>query len=133
MPDEGEDLKIRFNYIKSTAFRVVHVDGCLGGPTPGSGRLLTMSLFNERQAYPTIVEHTAVKDAENVFRMGGEVSREGKQGIVREIEVCAVMGLTMAKKLHLWLGAQIRDLDALPDTEAMEAAFIEQGGEHADS
>jgi hypothetical protein len=102
---------VRYHYIKSNAYRVIHVDGVYGGPTPG--RLIYVSFFSERFPIPTVVEH-AVKDlGENRFELGEEIQskREGKEGVVREIEVGAVMTLDMAKKLHAWLGQTIEEIE----------------------
>lgn len=42
--------QIRFNYIKSAQFRVIHADGAIGGVTPNG--FIHMALFNERAAIP---------------------------------------------------------------------------------
>ena len=49
---------VKFHYIKSNSFRVLHVDGSLGGITPG--RNIFVSLFSERGALPQIIERGGV-------------------------------------------------------------------------
>ena len=103
---------VRFHYIKSNTYRVVHVDGVYGGPTPG--KLLYVSFYNERFPIPNVIEHAATDIGGDTVALGEETRREGKDGVVREIDFGAIMTLAMAKKLHDWLGKTIRDLEAAP-------------------
>ena len=101
---------VRFHYVKSNAFRVVHADGVIGGPTPSG--LLHLSFFSERFPIPAVVEH-AISDAGGGRReVGKEIAKEGKEGVVREVEVGVMMTLDMAKQLHAWLGNNIQRIEA---------------------
>ena len=111
---------IRFHYIKSNAFRVIHADGVFGGPSPGSTRQLNVSFFSERAAIPTMVEHSLTDLGDGIMQMGNVVATEGKQGVVREVEAGVVMSLAMAKKLHAWLDEKIRAMEAQPDLDGMK-------------
>lgn len=101
---------LRFHYIKSSAYRVVHADGVIGGPTPNGH--LHASFFSERLPIPTVIDQ-AVRDAGGGRGvLGEETFREGKNGVVREVEVGVAMTLDMAKRLHGWLGRHIEQLEA---------------------
>ncbi len=88
---------IECHYLKSNFFRVVHGDGTYGGITP-QGKI-HMAFFSERNAIPQKV----VYQIEN-GSLGSEIDREGKVGLVREVEVDVVLDSTKAKALHVWLG-----------------------------
>ena len=75
---------VRFHYIKSNTYRVVHVDGVYGGPTPG--KLLYVSFYNERFPIPNVIEHAATDIGGDTVALGEETRREGKDGVVREID-----------------------------------------------
>ncbi|HET7501633.1 MAG TPA: hypothetical protein VFK02_11535 [Kofleriaceae bacterium] len=100
---------VRFHYIKSSAFRVVHADGVVGGPTPSG--LIHLSFFSERLPIPTIVDHAASDAGGGRLMLGEEIAKEGKEGVVREVEVGVVMTIDMAKKLHMWLGDNIQRIE----------------------
>ena len=100
--------RVRFHYIKSNAFRVIHVDGVIGGPTPNGN--LHASFFNERAPVPTMAEYELSPVSENSAQLGKQIGRAGKDGFVREVEVGVMMNLDMAKKLHAWLGEQIASM-----------------------
>lgn len=109
MPEEKPGPRVKFHYIKSSQFRVVHVDGFIGGPTPRLG--VHMAIYSERVAIPQQVEHVLKDDGS----LGEEVvaNRVSKEGIVREVEVDAVMDLDTAKALQTWLGEQIAIIESV--------------------
>jgi hypothetical protein len=101
MPEETPT--IQFNYIKSNFFRVAHVDGVLGNITPAG--LIFISFYNERAAIPQSMVH-AITEAGQV---GDECKekRVTKEGIVREIELGAVMSIETATSFMKWLEEKI--------------------------
>jgi hypothetical protein len=101
---------VRFHYIKSNAYRVVHADGIIGGPTPSG--LIHASFFSERLPIPTVVDQAVTDIGGGRGVLGNEIAREGKNGLVREVEVGVAMTLDMAKRLHTWLGKNIEQLEA---------------------
>jgi hypothetical protein len=109
MADETQKT-VHFNYLKSPFFRVIHVDGGIGGPTPG-GRAIHLALFSERPAIPTQVVNEIAEDG----TLGSEIpgATQGKGGIVRELEVDAIMDLTTARILYRWLGEAIGKVEGL--------------------
>lgn len=104
MPENLPLSNIKFHYIKSNFFRVIHVDGAIGGITPA--RQIFVSLFSERAALPKMIEQTIKLDG----TLGEEVAREGKEGIVREVEVGIELSLNAAQGLADWLYNQVRVL-----------------------
>jgi hypothetical protein len=109
---------VRFHYIKSNAYRVVHADGVIGGPTPSG--LVSFSFFSERFPIPTVVDHAVSDLGGGRMVLGSEIAKEGKEGVVREVEVGVMMTIDMAKKLHAWLGDNIRRAETatrVDDTE----------------
>jgi hypothetical protein len=76
---------VKFYFIKSNFFRVVHADGAIGGLTPS--RQIFISVYNERAAIPKIIEMNISPDG----HLGEEISREGKEGLVREMEMGIIL------------------------------------------
>jgi hypothetical protein len=97
--------KIKFHFIKSNYFRVIHVDGAHGGITP-NGHIF-VSVFNTRAPIPQVAVQRL---ADN--RLGDEVREErvSKDGLVREVEVGLMMDITTAESIHRWLGEKIATL-----------------------
>src|SRR4051794_33894026 len=100
MADSALPSSVKFHYIKSNLFRVIHSEGAIGGLTPH--REIFVSLFNERSALPKLIEFSLSPEG----RIGGEISREGKEGIVREVEIGIIMSADSAKQLAHFLLSQ---------------------------
>jgi len=97
----------KFDFIKSALFRVVHADGVFGGMTPRGGILL--NFYNERFPIPTSVLHQITSSGE----IGDEIrsEREGRKGIVREVEIGVQLDLAVAKAFVAWLQQKINDAE----------------------
>ena len=97
---------VTFDYIKSTQFKSVHVDGALGGLTPNGH--IHIALYCERPAIPRRTVQEIAPDGS----LGDEVfgSRESRNSIVREMDMDAFLTLSVAKSIHDWLGARIKEL-----------------------
>lgn len=108
---EREGLK--FDYIKSNYFRVIHVDGVWGGVTPNLN--IQMALFNERNAIPRQIVHEVKPDG----TIGHELpeKRDGRDTIVREIEASLIMDVQTAKVLIGWLQDKVDQLESLISTQ----------------
>src|SRR5688572_26580087 len=87
---------VQFDYIKGSLFRVIHVDGVHGGLRP-DGQTIHMALFNERNAIPQREEFNVTNG-----RLGEPLKREGRESVVRELEVDAIMDLGAARALRDW-------------------------------
>lgn len=117
MADEAEPRsEIAADFIKSNSFRVIHVNGAIGGITPNLE--IAVSLYNERLAIPQRVVYAVGAEG----RITGEVEakRASRDGIVREVEVCAHMNLQAAKGLADWLNKQISDLTAARQRQGLK-------------
>jgi hypothetical protein len=98
---------ICFDYIKSNFFRVIRVDGVNGSPTPrGDG--IQMALFSERMPIPK-TEEFAVDNG----KLGKRISVDGRTGVVREVEVEAIISISNAKALCTWLQGKIKTAEEL--------------------
>jgi len=105
--DNKGGTKVTFNYIKASLFRTIHVDGVIGAITPNGH--IHFAVFSERPAIPRVVENKLNEDG----RIGEEIHKETKEGIVREMEVDLLMNLQSAQNLHDWLGNRIQELKTL--------------------
>ena len=105
--DDSSRQRVRFFYLKSPSFRVVHVDGAIGGITPRG--LIHMSVYSERAAIPQSIEHE-LSDEGN---LSGPINVEGKPGIVRDVDADLIMSKHTAIEMRGWLDERIADLERL--------------------
>ena len=98
---------INFEYIKSNQFRVIRVDGVHGGICP-KGDSVQMAFFSERLPIPKKESYKL-----EGIRLGERIAQEGKTGVVREVEVEALMGLETAKVFANWLKEKIELLESI--------------------
>jgi hypothetical protein len=105
---------VQFYYIKSTQFRVVHVDGVIGGLTPRGH--IHLAAYSERSAIPQITQHTLT----DTGQLSDPIAQDGKAGIVREIDVDLIMTITTATELRDFLDARIRQFREIEATEAQK-------------
>jgi hypothetical protein len=96
---------VQFHYIKSSNFRVVHVDGATGSITPRG--LIHAALYSERLPIPRMAAHKIGPDG----RIGPPLEQDIRSGIVREVEVSLLLDRHMAESLRNWLTDQITILD----------------------
>jgi hypothetical protein len=108
-PGDNAEQPLRFYYVKSPQFRVIHAEGVIGGVTPRG--YIHFALFSERPALPQVV----VQTLDDNGRLGQEVSREGKEGIVREMEVDIMADLKAAVSIRDWLTDRIVELSKLQE------------------
>ena len=93
---------------KGNFFRVIHVDGAHGGSTP-QGTHIAMSLYSERVPIPSH-QKLVLRDGQ---QEPVDVPGENKEGIFRELEVCAIMDLAVAKSINVWLAKRIVELEKI--------------------
>lgn len=98
-PTGDEAAEVNFDYIKAQAFRVVHVDGAIGGLTPS--RFVHAALYSERPAIPQRIVHQVAPDGTLGPRIDAQMLSRG--GIVREVEVDLIMSAEVAQNLGIWL------------------------------
>jgi len=104
-----EPNRIKFHYVKSTQFRVIHADGAYGGITPQLG--LFLSFFNERLPIPRVLVHSVKPDGS----LGEQISAEceSKDGVIREEEIGVAMNVVVARALVQWLQDKIQEVERL--------------------
>src|SRR5689334_19464234 len=92
------------HYIKSNFFRVAHTDGAIGHITPAG--LIFVGLYSERLAIPQLMVHEVTEEGQ----VGPErpEQRVSKSGLVREVELGAVMSIETASALVTWLQEKIQ-------------------------
>lgn len=96
----GTPKTVKFHYIKASAFRVVHVDGAIGGMTPQG--LFHAAIFSERFPIPLQATHPLMDGA-----IGKATEVVVRDGIVRELEADLMMTLEGAKRLRDWLSTTV--------------------------
>lgn len=106
-----QSLPIALHYLKTNNYRTFHVDGVFGGPTPRGD--IYMELFTERAPTPRVVFHQLKED----FSLGEEISRESKEGVIREVEAGIVMNLHTAEIVNKWLSEKIKKMKKNPNIE----------------
>jgi hypothetical protein len=106
---DEEKKEIRFDFIKSNFFRVLHVDGIYGGLPPGGGHFIEMAVWNERWPIPKQVVYELNPDRS----VGKEIEKHSRDAIVREVEAQLIIDIEVAKKVRDWLTTRINDYDEL--------------------
>ncbi|HEX4334405.1 MAG TPA: hypothetical protein VH062_00750 [Polyangiaceae bacterium] len=104
MTDTKAPATVEFHYGKSGQFRTVHADGIFGGATPTGN--IHMTVYSERFAIPkkVVLENEGNK-------IGKELSREGLDGVWRELEVGIVMSPELAVSLRDWLTEHLKKFE----------------------
>jgi hypothetical protein len=106
----GVDLEAKeltFEYIKSKLFRVIYVDGAIGGPSSG-GNYLQINIFNERWPIPQQTVHNLSPEG----RVGAEKvdKRKYKDAIIREVEATLIMNIDSAMNLYKWFEVHLKPI-----------------------
>lgn len=103
------EQKVVFEYIKSPFFRVIHADGMIGGLTPAGN--LHVVFYSERPPVPQKMSHAVNADG----TLGDAIPEHTKvrEGIIREMDVDAVMSVQVAEALMTWLAARVAEAKAL--------------------
>lgn len=103
--DTTEENTITFHYLKSSGYKVVHVDGAISGRTPQG--LIHLSTFSERPSIPRETTHKINSDG----TLNKEHEAVTRGGIVREMDVDLMMNLQVAKDIHQLLGKNIQEIE----------------------
>jgi len=100
-----ERKSIKAHYIKTQAYRSYFADGFIGGLSPG-GKLY-IEFFLQRAVTPRSIEYAI--DERGL--MGEEMGREGKEGMVRQIESGLMLDIDVARALQSWLKQKIEEYE----------------------
>jgi hypothetical protein len=111
--DAQNPEKVRFHFIKSASFRVIHADGAWGGLTPQGN--IHMALYNERNPIPQLIAHKINPSGS----LGKEIKEEriARNGLVREVEVDVIMNLPTARALDTWLQEKIKSAEEVIESQ----------------
>jgi hypothetical protein len=111
--ETAEPKTVRFYYLKSVHFRVIHADGAFGGVTP-KGQL-HFSVYSERHAIPKEI----VYDIKENGTIGEEriADRVVRNGLVRELDADIVMDLPTAVSFRTWINTKV---DSMVKEQAKE-------------
>lgn len=95
--------EVAFDYLKAHDFRIVWVDGAIGGVTPNG--LIHFALYAERHAIPRRQVHAIERVNDDVNKLGGELleKRLSRGSVVREMSFDAMMTAQTAENLANWL------------------------------
>lgn len=99
--------RLEFHYIKSSGFRVIHVDGAHGGVSPR--QKIQMAVFSERSPIPQFTAHQVTQEGSGL-KVGKEIqgAKISKRGVVREVEAELLMDLETAEAIRTWLDESIQ-------------------------
>ena len=111
MAEDGPQ-KVKFEYIKSNSFRVIHADGAYGGLTPRLG--IFLSFYSERPPIPKVIVHEVGPDG----TLGDELKleRQTREGIIREAEIGITLDVEVARTLVAWLQEKINNVEEIRAT-----------------
>ena len=98
---ENEPDRVKFHFVRSPFFRVVHSNGIWGGITPQLE--LSVTFYSQRFLPPQQVTHQLTPEGQ----LGTEIERDVTEGVQREFEVEVLMSMQEARNLQRWLGAKI--------------------------
>ena len=106
--------KVKFYYLKANEFRVVHMDGVVGGLSPTGD--IYMSVFSQRPPIPQVTVQSVKEDGQ----LGEEIISERliKDGIVREIEVGITFRPETAEIVIKWLQEKVAEYNGLKTQKA---------------
>jgi hypothetical protein len=105
MAESTSPSSVKIFYEKGNLFRVIHVDGVLGGPTPS--RQIFVSLYNQRSPLPKMIEQRLSPEG----NLGDVVNTEAKVGVFREMEIGLVLTSDVAREIAKFLMQQAKMLD----------------------
>jgi len=100
--------EITTHFIKTEDYKTSFVTGVFGGLTQQG--LIHLNHFVDRPVVPKSVNYTISKEKNTLE----EVSREAKDGTVREVNGAILFDTNMAKQLIVWLQGKIDEFEALP-------------------
>ena len=107
--EQGQNIRVRANFIHSAQHRVIHADGAWGGISPHGA--IRMSVYSEITTDPHSVLYDLSTGAPvELGRVESAEIEEGVRQIDRVIEADIIMNLAVAESLYRWLGDKIREL-----------------------
>ena len=102
----AKPIDIEFHYIKGPDFRIIHVDGAIGGLTTSG--FLHIAFYCERAPIPTKITQKVNPDG----TLGDVVEKVGKQGVVRQMENDIIVNEDTAKRIKVWLDGKLEEFES---------------------
>ncbi len=101
----GEHRHLEFHYLKNSNYRTIRIDGAMGGVLPTGN--ISVTFWSERLPIPRVVVHEVTTEG----TLGDPIpeKQEGKQGVIREIEVATVLDPIVALQISQWLKEKAED------------------------
>ena len=110
-----EKDSLTFDYMKSNFFRVVRVNGVVGGLTPNGE--IHMGVWNQRVPYPRQVVHTIIEGE----KLGPEIARTTREtDVIREVEAGLVFDANLARAMIAWLEKRLTEIAEFSSTRKAE-------------
>jgi hypothetical protein len=109
--DSEDKPTVEFITQKSPFARVIKADGFWGQVTPMSD--IQLHVYSQFHSMPDSVTHELIESADGV-RIGPEVSRYERKGIIREVESTLIVPIHIAKSLVQLLQARIAEVEGVP-------------------
>lgn len=108
-PKEG---RVEIHHIKSNGFRVIYVDGGVGGIGPRG--LCQLSIYSERGVIPRVsVREVLDGDELSPETIDDALISEPNSGFVREVEACLLLTPQAAVEIRDWLSRRIKEYKRL--------------------
>jgi hypothetical protein len=101
-------MEIKQHFVKNNDFKTVPGSGVFGGIT--SSGLINMVIFTERVPLP---ENIIVEIDDELGTIKREVSREIKQGTMRELQMGVLFDIETAKATANWLNSHVESLEKI--------------------
>lgn len=107
-PDEdGQTQRVTFFYENSPVCRAIHASGVMGSVSPDATTY--MALFSEHVAYPDRQVYAGKLGQEPPSEVLAE--RQGRTGVVRQVEAEVFLNEQTAKQLISWLEDRLRNVE----------------------
>ena len=106
----ASENEVAFDYIKSSDFRTVWVDGVYGGGTPRG--LIHIAAYTERLAIPRRQVFEITQGGEQTGQLGAEVpdKQVSRGSVVRDLSVDLLMSVDVAEGLASWLLDKVKEM-----------------------
>jgi hypothetical protein len=102
-PRPLDDSQLETHFVRSGLYRVVHADGVWGGLTNQAN--ISMGMYSEHVEAPDSVTYRL--EAGKL----SELSRRGKERVLRELEVEVIISASTARSLRDWLDTRLQELE----------------------
>lgn len=104
---DNNKIQYKTHFVKTNDFKTSNVNGIFGGLTHNGQ--ITMHHFIERNVLPKEITYEIDKNLD--VQTPIEVSREQKDGLIREVQGALLMDIDMAKSIIVWLQSKIQEFE----------------------